>query len=159
MTPEELYNNPLHKHAFTELFRLMRTRAIVTLSYAFDGSGDSGNLESNADWEGLHKGSIELKNIPCDVTLKEPNGKTLNDNGKWEQDYETVRCKTVEELGYRLAFIVLNNDPHNWYNNDGGYGLILFEVTLEGKNRILCDMNVNERISHPCPSEIEFDHV
>lgn len=161
MPISELVQQDLYKHAFHALFEAMRRHGFTRLVYRFEGSGDSGNLEPSVDeYDGLHDDKVEPSAIVFDepVKIKEPSGRTMDGRGNWVQMYDDVTAVNLNELGYRMALIVLNNDPHDWYNNDGGYGNIVFEVTKEGNNKIECDMNVRIVSSEAYPDEAEFAH-
>lgn len=160
---EALINSDEHKEGFKQLFALMRSSAFTKLTYNFDGSGDSGTLEKACeDYEGLHSETVKPKDVTCSLILKEPGGQTMEKNPKtggfeWVQLWNESKAENLEELGYGLAEIVLNNDPHDWYNNDGGFGTIVFEITEDDKNSVFCDMNVRIVTEESHPDEVVFD--
>src|SRR5262245_2382484 len=163
---DELVSDDIFKNTFYTLFELMRRYAFTKLGYSFDGSGDDGTLEPDVqEYEGLHD-AIEPKAIAIDppLSIKEPNGKALVTNPTdpndfdWVTQYVDVSVSDLEELGYRCASIVLDNNSHDWYNNDGGFGTIVFSITPEGNNAILCNMNLRITTSEAYPDTAEFPH-
>lgn len=160
---EDLVKDPAHAEGFKQLFALMRASAFTSLTYEFDGSGDSGNLErAVSEYETLHEGNNEVtpESVSCSLILKEPNGETaeIRPDGKheWVTIWNDVQATNLAQLGYYLAELVLNNDPHDWYNNDGGFGTIVFSTTPENENHIFVDMNTREVISNAHPDEVTF---
>jgi len=107
---EEL--RPANKSA---LFDALAATGIVTVVVAFDGYGDSGQVESVDARD--HHGEVALPE--GDIELAAPT----HDGVKVERRTMPVR-EAIEQLAYDL----LEEEHGGWENNDGAYGEFTFDV-------------------------------
>jgi len=105
------------------------SRVVVT----FDGGGDSGSIE-DVEFEDAF-GDIELVNVSV---LK--NSRYFDD-GRWRLE-TVVTDLTLEEAIHVLTDDYLEETDVDWYNNDGGFG-VLYIHPLEGS----VELDVNTRFS------------
>jgi len=99
----------------------------------FDGGGDSGSIE-DVEFEDAF-GDIELVNVSV---LK--NSRYFDD-GRWRLE-TVVTDLTLEEAIHVLTDDYLEETDVDWYNNDGGFG-VLYIHPLEGS----VELDVNTRFS------------
>lgn len=134
---------PKEQERVDHLFQVMKEKAVTSIMVSFSGSGDSGQYDE-FEWEGLHREGIEhLKDFTVDLTISRSRGQSLDDNGRWVQNYEEEKVTNLEELAEAAADAVLGESGVDWYNNDGGFGKVLFNFTPEGEDAVLLDINQN----------------
>jgi hypothetical protein len=112
---------------------------------SFDGSGDSGSIEDIA----FHP---ELEGDPPLVSIRKPRRVYDEGSGSWLQSSEEEEAPlkvAIEELTYDY----LDETDVDWYNNDGGYGDLIIDVT-----RGTVELTVNQRfIESTCQYSAEID--
>jgi hypothetical protein len=114
-----------------EIFKQMHLKKVVVY---FDGSGDSGQVESiDPTWDPL------INYIDKKLNLKDciPDSTT-----------------TLEEFIDKYAYKALDATNTDWYNNDGGFGEITFDVDT---GEVTVDMNVRISTSHNTQYVFEGD--
>lgn len=100
---------------------------------SFDGSGDSGSVESAEIWDGNKN-----LNMLFSVDYLETSSSWSKDTG-WVKT-ESVKRMPVKEALESLCYELLENTGIDWYNNDGGYGELCItldpvEIKLEVNTR------------------------
>ncbi len=114
----------LNKHA---VMATLRHVGITRVEVSFDGSGDSGQIEGIAAFNG--GGEVLLP----DLTL------SYNDipyNQLTPIQHDTKLSEVLEYLSYQA----LNFDLQGWENNNGAHGTITFDVEAE-----MIDLTCNTR--------------
>lgn len=116
---------PLNKAA---LFDALEVAGIHTIVVIFDGSGDSGQIES--------VDALLVDNTPVDLPRTKITFRTVSFE-RLEVGTDTLCPDTVIE---RLAYDFLEKTHDGWENNDGAYGEFTFAVaersiTLEYNER------------------------
>lgn len=111
------------------LFALLASAGITLVTVAFDGCGDSGQIEDIASFRGdelsaLPAGTVE--HLALSHATGQPVANTLSVS------------EAIEEIAYDL----LGQKHCGWENNDGAYGDFSFHVA-EGR----IELDYNERIS------------
>lgn len=115
------------------------TKAIVY----FDGCGDSGSVESVSFYKGEQYIPTDLTTLNSDTlkTKKYPIVTTSTsydeDSKKWVDLDESKLC-SAPELIEHIAYQKLDESNIDWYNNDGGYGELMF---IFNKKKIKLNMN------------------
>lgn len=99
----------------TNLFDTLEARGIVLVTVAFDGCGDSGQIEGVYAID--EHGSVELTGI----TLPPPTGPS---DSIADPDPQGLIADAIETLAYDL----LESEHGGWENNDGAYGEFTFDV-------------------------------
>ncbi|APX26374.1 MULTISPECIES: DUF6878 family protein [Salipiger] len=110
------------------LFDVLAAADIAQVIVAFDGYGDSGQIEDVSALSGgknvdLHKGQISLS------------------RASWGTDEVTEHSMTIEEAVEQLAYDFLAETHPGWENNDGAY---CGEFTFDVKSRVIT-LDHNER--------------
>lgn len=97
------------------LFDALAAAGITQVIVAFDGYGDSGQVES-----------IDAKAGDEDVTL--PTGTISLTFAHWEQAEATAQDLTIAGAVEHMAYDFLSQTHGGWENNDGAFGDFTFEV-------------------------------
>lgn len=98
-----------------EVIRALRQAGEVkSIMINFSGSGDSGQIEC-----------VDL----------------LDSNGDMVQDQNKPPLSIMKKEVQKYAYDLLSEQPHDWYNNEGGYGDIKIDVDT---GRYTMNVNVNE---------------
>jgi hypothetical protein len=105
-------NNAFNKEA---LFNTLATTTITQITVAFDGDGDSGQIEDVTAYAGEEV--IELPSTP--VSLRHTAW------GKAEPEEVTEPLREAVE---RLCYDYLSQEHDGWENNDGASGEFTFDV-------------------------------
>ena len=118
------------KHKETELnipticFKL-KDMGVVAVQISYNGSGDSGCIEEFALYsnESLEEGNASIEE--------------LMDWSEWEIHPNQADIKCPDEIeSFLTEFFesAILNDVEDWWNNDGGYGILTFNVdTMQWK--------------------------
>ena len=115
------------------LFAQLKLLNVAYFTIEFEGSGDDGQIDI-IDFFNANDDKIK---IPEDTITWVYKDYTAND-GSTKEEQVTLH-KAIEDLGYQM----LDESGHDWYNNDGGYGVI--SIRLEdstGKPSVHMDMNI-----------------
>lgn len=103
---------PINKAA---LFEILAKAGITDVTVSFDGSGDSGQIESVEPFAGDNATELPAG----DVELVRPG-----DSGSSPQR----TTHTVPEAIETLAYDMLEEEHDGWENNDGAFGEFTFDV-------------------------------
>lgn len=117
----------LHPANKADLFAVLDGAGIATVTVAFDGYGDSGQIES-IDAIGKDGASRELP--ATSITIR---------RALWGEAEPGNEEMTVAEAVERLAYDLLGGAHPGWEINDGSYGSFVFDVAA---GTITLDCNV-----------------
>jgi hypothetical protein len=126
---------PINKAA---LFDVLAEAGITQVTVSFDGSGDSGQIESVEAFAGDNATELPAG----DVELVRPG-----DSGGSSQRTTHTVPDAIETLAYDL----LEDEHDGWENNDGAFG----EFTFDVKERSIT-LGYNERFSDSTYHEHSF---
>jgi hypothetical protein len=112
---------------------------------SFDGSGDSGSVESAE----IYNGDKNL-NMLFSVDYLEVSSNWSKDGG-WVKT-ESVKRMPVKEALEAFCYDLLENTGIDWYNNDGGYGEL--RITLDP---VEIQLEVNTRYTEVNSDEFVLD--
>lgn len=124
------------------VFDILEQEGIATFEVEFDGSGDSGQIESIS----LDKKLLGRKIEGCKVkngSRYDPVTKTSSP--VWEHDV------TLQSLIEGVCYDILEDNFGGWEINDGSYGTFSFDV----KKR-KASLTMNERIMEVNTNEYKF---
>jgi uncharacterized protein DUF6878 len=113
---------PVNKQA---VFDALAAAGITIVAVAFDGYGDSGQIEN-----------VEAKADEDLVAL--PSGEVEIASAVWDEAEAERSVMTVHEAIERLVFDFLGMTHDGWENSDGAYGDFTFDV---GERTITLDYN------------------
>ena len=99
----------------TAVFDALAAAGITIVVVAFDGYGDSGQIEN-----------VEAKTGEALVAL--PSGEVEIASAVWDQAEPDRTAMTVHDAIERLVFEFLGMTHDGWENSDGGYGDFTFDV-------------------------------
>jgi hypothetical protein len=99
----------------TALFNALADAGVTRVDIAFDGEGDSGQIESIT---AIGNGS-EIALPSCDITIMRVHEGDLT---------TTPVTMPVSEVLEDLAYAFLRDNHSGWENNDGAYGEFTFDV-------------------------------
>lgn len=120
----------------TALFDALSATPIHTVTVIFDGSGDSGQIESVEAWapEAQAPGGQRLVDLPATlISYIAP---------VWDSANIDTRQATVREVIEALCYALLEKTHDGWEIDDGAYGEFIFDVenraiTLEHNERVM----------------------
>jgi hypothetical protein len=112
-----------------QLFAILETSPIASVTVTFDGQGDSGQIEEIAAFSAANK-RVKLPRQRLTIQTAKPDGSG--------PDETTL---TVEEAIERLCYELLEEHQDGWEINEGAYGEFVFdavtrEITLTFNYRI-----------------------
>ncbi|NBZ88893.1 DUF6878 family protein [Stagnihabitans tardus] len=120
----------LHTRNKEVLFDGLRLVGIAHVLVSFDGSGDSGQLES-----------IDARNdLDASVTL--PAAQITFASIDWQSGAPTERRLTLEGAVEELVYDLLSDTHSGWQDNDGAYG----EFCIDARARTI-HLEFNERFT------------
>ena len=125
-------NNEYISKALTTLKELGATEIVIY----FDGSGDSGSIESVSIRQSDGKPVPNLD----DLFVNYPVEKSQFINGEWFNDVEIKQMPIADALE-KYTYDELERTDVDWYNNDGGFG----ELRIELSDDISIELEVNQR--------------
>ena len=125
-------NNEYISKALTTLKELGATEIVIY----FDGSGDSGSIESVSIRQSDGKPVPNLD----DLFVNYPVEKSQYINGEWFNDVEIKQMPIADALE-KYTYDELERTDVDWYNNDGGFG----ELRIELSDDISIELEVNQR--------------
>jgi hypothetical protein len=111
------------RDVFLTLLKVMGGR---TAEVWFDGSGDSGSIEG-ARLVGQEGKEIDLTNATFD--WHEQKGEFDKEKNQWVKKYAPAPAKPVHDILVQICEEALEDTGHDWYNNDGGYGQLVIDLT------------------------------
>jgi hypothetical protein len=119
----------------TALFDALSETPIHTVTVIFDGSGDSGQIESVEAWapEAQAPGGQRLVDLPATII---PYFAPV-----WDSAEIDTRQVTIREVIEALCYAFLEKTHDGWENGDGAYGEFIFDV----ENRAIA-LEHNERV-------------
>jgi hypothetical protein len=120
----------LHARNKEALFDGLRHVGIAHVLVSFDGSGDSGQIES-----------IEARN-DADNSVTLPAAQITFAGIDWQSGAPTERRLTFEAAIEELVYDLLSNTHSGWQDNDGAYG----EFCIDARARSI-HLEFNERFT------------
>jgi hypothetical protein len=122
----------LHARNKEVLFDGLRHVGIGCILVSFDGSGDSGQIES-----------IEARN-DADKSVTLPAAHITFAGIDWQSGAPTERRLHLESAVEELVYDLLSDTHSGWQDNDGAYG----EFCIDARARTI-HLEVNERFTSP----------
>jgi len=121
------------------IFDALASASIQTVTVAFDGYGDSGQIESTAahDATGVER---EL-----------PNATVAFHEVAFDDLATTTQSIRLDEAVTILVFALLEQVHAGWENNDGAYGAFIFDVATRS-----ITLDYNERFTDSTNHQHEF---
>jgi len=136
-----------------KLYAACKHLNIKTIEVRFDGSGDSGQIESVHFYDG-NGNSVEptITLGDCSVVI----GQKF-ENGEWTNDIETQNLELIEAVE-EIVYALLEKKYSGWEINEGSYGEFVFDVK---ENKITCQFvaRVTENNLHIFPFNDEVDNT
>jgi hypothetical protein len=116
------------------IFEQLRAAGASSITISFDGSGDSGSIESvdiyNAD----------NQRMQIDLTVIYPKEKSSWVDDKWITETEEKEMPIADALE-AYCYDELEKTEIDWYNNDGGFG----QMTINLDDKVEIELEVNTR--------------
>jgi hypothetical protein len=116
------------------IFEQLRAAGASSITISFDGSGDSGSIESvdiyNAD----------NQRMQIDLTVIYPKEKSSWVDDKWITETEEKEIPIADALE-AYCYDELEKTEIDWYNNDGGFG----QMTINLDDKVEIELEVNTR--------------
>jgi len=116
------------------IFEQLRAAGASSITISFDGSGDSGSIESvdiyNAD----------NQRMQIDLTVIYPKEKSFWVDDKWVTETEEKEMPIADALE-AYCYDELEKTEIDWYNNDGGFG----QMTINLDDKVEIELEVNTR--------------
>lgn len=106
----------LHPANKADLFAVLDGAGIVTVTVAFDGYGDSGQIESV---DAIGKDGVSRELPATSITIR---------RALWGEPEPANEEMTVAEAVERLAYDFLGGTHPGWEINDGSFGTFVFDV-------------------------------
>lgn len=124
---------------FKKLIELLKSMGVRTISADFSGYGDSGNFDS-AMYQIAGDVSLDtVKNALMDWTVDV--GKYDYVSNTWSNELVT-RNMRVEDIVDLILDRSVDETGMDWYNNGGGQGTVLIDLTGE-EPKFEIDMEIN----------------
>lgn len=134
------------KNLLMTLLKVMGGRKVRV---EFDGSGDSGTIENPILFD-QESNPIDLTNATFD--WYKASGKF--EGGKWIHTVEPTPNMPVNDILIQITEDALEEEGLDWYNNEGGYGVLNIDLTTTPAN---ITMSVSIRIVNT--DDYEFDYT
>ena len=116
------------------IFEQLRAAEASSITISFNGSGDSGSIESvdiyNAD----------NQRMQIDLTVIYPEEKSSWVDDKWITETEEKEMPIADALE-AYCYDELQKTEIDWYNNDGGFG----QMTINLDDKVKIELEVNTR--------------
>lgn len=125
-------NNDYIKTALAKLKEIGATEVVIF----FDGSGDSGSIESVSIRQSDGKPVPNLDDLFVDYPVE----KSRYVDGEWLTDVEIKQMPIADALE-KYTYDELERTNVDWYNNDGGFG----ELRIELSDDVSIELEVNQR--------------
>jgi hypothetical protein len=106
----------LHPANKADLFTVLAGAGIATVTVAFDGYGDSGQIESV---DAIGKDGMSRELPARSITIR---------RARWGEAEPASEEMTVAEAVERLAYDLLGGAHPGWEINDGSFGSFVFDV-------------------------------
>lgn len=126
-----------------ELLRQLQSAGVTEITIDFDGSGDSGSVQS-VSFNPTSKVMLSTK-------WAEKSSRYVD--GKWIEEWKETTVD-AEEGCTALCYELLESTGIDWYNNDGGFGEL--EITLDP---IEITLNVNTRYTEYNTDSFELEEL
>ena len=123
----------MSQHIKTMFDQLRKAGATEVVIY-FDGSGDSGSIES------LDIYNADRQQVQVDQTVIYPKEKSTWIDGQWVNEIEHKEIPILEALE-AYCYDELEKTNIDWYNNDGGFG----EMRISLSDTVSVELEVNQR--------------
>ena len=112
---------------------ILRDLGVTTVTVSFDGSGDEGSIHD------LHVEGGSIENVFATVERAIPECV----DGVWQTSVGLVE-EFVEDILRQVTYDYLEQTNVDWYNNDGGFGELVFDVEA-GTVRLEVNVRYTER--------------
>lgn len=116
------------------IFEQLRAAGASTITISFDGSGDSGSIESVNIYD------AEGKQMQIDLAVTYPKEKSSWLDDKWVTETEEKEIPIADALE-AYCYDELEKTEIDWYNNDGGFG----QMTINLDDKVEIELEVNTR--------------
>ncbi len=116
------------------MFDQLRAAGAAEVVIFFDGSGDSGSIES------VDIFAAENQRMQIDLTAIYPKQKSTYVDGRWVDEIEQKEMSIYEALE-AYCYDELEKTNIDWYNNDGGFG----EMRIDLGDTVSVELEVNQR--------------
>lgn len=117
-----------HKDQKRLLMTLLKVMGGRKVEVAFSGGGDSGDIEgaSLLDQDGH---AIDLKGATFD--WHEGTSRMSEQEGKWVYETKVVPNMPIDDILVKITEDALEESGLDWYNNDGGSGTLMIDLTVD----------------------------
>jgi hypothetical protein len=115
------------------MLETLRAAGATSVVISFDGSGDSGSIESVQIYEGA-----QLCNLNYLVTY--PTEKSTWINDQWVTETEEKEMSITDALE-AYCYDELEKTGVDWYNNDGGFG----DMQIDLGDTVSVELEVSQR--------------
>jgi hypothetical protein len=132
--------NHLYMENLRRLLPMLADHQIETVTVQFEGSGDSGSIESIE----YTPDNDELRRRTVQHLHTEP----FLDDGQW-QTTVTPREATIDDAIESLTYDYLQETDVNWYDNDGGFGELVIDVAA-GTVKLEVNVRYTEHTTEHC---------
>lgn len=123
----------MSQHIKTMFDQLRKAGATEVVIY-FDGSGDSGSIESVSIY------NADRQQVQVDQTVIYPKEKSTWIDDRWVNEIEHKEIPILEALE-AYCYDELEKTQVDWYNNDGGFG----EMRISLSDTVSVELEVNQR--------------
>jgi len=125
------------------LFAQLRLHNVAKIVITFEGAGDSGSIDSVSLMDASDK------HVTTPITTILWTSENYHDAGKPK---DTTLQAALEDLGYQM----LDKTGVDWYNNDGGYGEIV--INISNIDDICVEFDMNQRYTEVENTQFDFDY-
>lgn len=125
----------LHPANKADLFAVLDGAVIAKVTVAFDGYGDSGQIESI---DAIGKDGVSRELPATSITIR---------RARWGEAEPASEEMTVAESVERLAYDLLGGAHPGWEINDGSYGSFIFDVAA-GTITLDCNLRFTDSELH-----------
>ncbi len=112
----------LYRDTLNRILPVLRGQGIQEVTVQFDGSGDSGSIDTVECETGM--------SLPAEVTVECRHIAREFADGRWVPVTGLKEC-SLEQAIQDLTYDYLDEAGVDWYNNDGGYGELVIDVAAE----------------------------
>lgn len=136
---------PQKKKLLAQFFAAMKARGVTAVRVEFRGEGDSGGME-DVHFKGLHGEDVPLNMLAVlDNEIDVSNGQIMGEGGKWVNNYTKRIINNLEEFAMEVGNAIATTDAHDWWNNDGGQGHVIFYYDDKG-DHVQLYIGINETV-------------
>jgi hypothetical protein len=111
-----MIKSEVKREQIKEILKMIRAAGGKRITIEFDGSGDSGSITGVA---------IEPHSMDFPVVYNED--KSTWKDGTWNTE-STPKTQPVKEALEQICYDMLERTGIDWYNNDGGFGQLEFDL-------------------------------